>query len=109
MPHHRRIRVALVLVLAAIVRLAGAGGPPATEKRPVTDAYHGVTVIDDYRWLENWDDRAVKSWTEAQNAHARSVLDPLPAVPAIREGVKRMVGGLSGIGGSPGARDACWR
>jgi hypothetical protein len=27
--------------------------PPPSPKRPVTDVYHGVKVVDDYRWLEN--------------------------------------------------------
>ena len=103
MPHQRTIRVALAALLAATAGLAGAGGPPATEKRPATDAYHGVTVIDDYRWLENGGDPAVRSWSEAQNTYARSVLDALPAVPAIRERVKRLSGGLRGYG------DITWR
>jgi prolyl oligopeptidase len=66
-------------------RLAGA--PPATLKSPVVDRYHGVEVVDDYRWLENWDDPAVKAWSDAQNAYARSVLDRLPGVDAIRQQV----------------------
>ncbi|MBY0309145.1 MAG: prolyl oligopeptidase family serine peptidase [Phycisphaerales bacterium] len=57
---------------------------PATEKRPVTDELHGVKVTDDYRWLENWDDPAVKAWSEAQNAYARKVLDNLPHVDDVR-------------------------
>ena len=35
---------------------------PATPKRPVVDKYQGVTITDDYRWLENWDDPEVKQW-----------------------------------------------
>jgi prolyl oligopeptidase PreP (S9A serine peptidase family) len=44
----------------------------------VTDTYGKVTVTDDYRWLENFDDPAVKQWADAQNAAARSLLDALP-------------------------------
>jgi prolyl oligopeptidase len=52
--------------------------PPHTEKKPVTDTYHGVKVTDDYRWLENFDDPAVKAWAAAQNAYSRRFLDAIP-------------------------------
>jgi protease II len=58
-----------------------------TVRQPVTTTYHGVEVTDDYRWLENWDDPAVKAWSDAQNAYARSVLDHLPGVDTIRKEV----------------------
>ena len=57
--------LSFVLLLAATV---AAGGPPATEKHAVTDTYHGVSVNDDYRWLEDGDDPRVKAWSDAQNA-----------------------------------------
>jgi prolyl oligopeptidase len=68
---------------------AGAGEqrPPATRKAPVTDTYHGVAVSDDYRWLEDWNDPAVRAWSNAQNQYARLILDSLPGVDAIREEV----------------------
>ncbi len=45
---------------------------PATPKKPVTDTYQGVQVVDEYRWLENGSDPAVKKWAEAQNEFARA-------------------------------------
>ena len=66
--------------------------PPATPKHPVIDEYHGVTVTDDYRWLENWDDPAVKQWSAAENAYARQFLDALPARPAIKERLQQLLG-----------------
>ena len=51
---------------------------PETPKKPVSDDFHGVTVTEDYRWLENWDDPAVKAWSKAQNEVARAHLDDLP-------------------------------
>lgn len=58
--------------------------PPETRKMPVADIYHGVTVDDDYRWLEDWNDPQVKTWSDAQNSFARAFLDRLPHVAAIR-------------------------
>ena len=64
--------------------------PPAAPKKPVTDVYHGVSVTDDYRWLENYSDPAVKAWGDAQNRYARKYLDALPARAAISEELKRL-------------------
>jgi len=82
----------------SVVALAAAGNPPPTEKRSVTDTYHGVKVADDYRWLENWDDPAVKKWSDAQNMYARAVLDALPGRDAIRRRVTDLHGGEKSYG-----------
>lgn len=97
---------------AAISAVAGtpagstSGAPPATAKRPAVDSYHGVEVVDEYRWLEDRDDPAVAAWSDAQNAYARSVLDRLPGVDAIRRQVTAIrkieapsYGGLDSAGG----------
>jgi prolyl oligopeptidase len=49
-----------------------------TPKKPVTDEYQGVKVEDDYQWLENDADPAVKSWSDAQNQKTRNYIDKLP-------------------------------
>jgi prolyl oligopeptidase len=69
--------------------------PPATPTLPVTDTYHGVNVIDPYRWLETDDDPKVKAWSDAQNAYARSVLDRLPNIAAIRAQVTAIMSAKS--------------
>src|SRR3984885_4359781 len=68
---------ALALFLMGTALLAQ---PPAAQKRPVTDTYHGVAVTDEYRWLENGNNEAVRKWSDAQNARARAALDKLPGV-----------------------------
>jgi prolyl oligopeptidase len=95
---------AAVLVLAAVPALAA---PPPAPKRPVTDTYHGVAVADDYRWLEDGQSKEVQAWSDAQNAHARSVLDHLPGVVPLRERLTRILaakttghGGLAARGGA---------
>ena len=44
-----------------------------------------MSVTDDYRWLENWDDPKVKAWVAAQNAYTQSYVSKLPQRPAIVE------------------------
>jgi len=51
---------------------------PTTEARPVVNTYHGVDVVDDYQWLENGNDPAVRDWDAGQNRYTRSVLDAIP-------------------------------
>lgn len=70
---------------------SAAAAPPVTEKIPVTDVYHGVQVVDPYRWLEDWDDAKVKTWSDAQNKYARSILGKLPNVDAIRRRVTEIM------------------
>jgi prolyl oligopeptidase len=77
---------ALALFLP-LVAIAGpkARKPPAAEKRPVVDSYHGESISDPYQWLEASDDENVKAWSGSQNAFTRAVLDKLPSRPAIRK------------------------
>ena len=56
-----------------------------TPKIPVKDSYHGITVIDEYRWLEDGHDPKVLAWSRAQNRMARAYLEKLPARAALRE------------------------
>ncbi|MFZ0391002.1 MAG: hypothetical protein WAN36_11145, partial [Calditrichia bacterium] len=44
--------------------------PPVWPPENVQDEYHGVTVSDPYRGLENWNDPKVQDWSEAQNSYA---------------------------------------
>lgn len=80
---------ALICNLPLVVIMSGAELPP-TPKKPVTDIYHGVKVVDDYRWLENFNDPAVRAWANAENQYARAYLDALPARPALYEQLKRL-------------------
>lgn len=59
-------------------------------RAPAHDTYHGVTVTDPYRWLEQGDDPQVKAWVAAQNARSRAYLDALPTRTAIAAELKRI-------------------
>lgn len=58
---------------------------PETKTAPQTDDYHGVTVRDPYRWLEQpADTPEVRAWIEAQNALTEGYLADIPERDAIR-------------------------
>jgi len=73
--------------------------PPAPETRrdSVVELLHGTRVEDPYRWLESGDSPEVRGWVEAQNRHARDLLDLLPDRDAIRARLERLfaIGSLS--------------
>jgi prolyl oligopeptidase len=80
------VKASLVpIFLGLLAALAVAAKPPATEKSPAVDVYHGVHVVDDFRWLEDWNDQKVRKWSDAENDYAREWLNRLPNVKAIRE------------------------
>jgi prolyl oligopeptidase len=91
----RSLRLAWSALVALV--LAGAVGAaefeyPETPKRPVTDEFHGVTVVDDYRWLEDDNAAEVKDWVAAQNAVARKYLDGIAQRPDIARRVAQLLG-----------------
>jgi prolyl oligopeptidase len=86
---------ALGLVLSSIAAFAVDTAAPKTAVRPVTDTYHGVSVTDPYRWLENTADPAVHAWSLAQDARTRAWLDHVKIRATIHERMAKLVGGTS--------------
>jgi prolyl oligopeptidase len=68
---------------------------PETPVRQVTDEYHGIKVVDPFRWLEDAKDPTVHEWTEAQNKLVRETLDAVPQRPAFYEQFKKLYGEAS--------------
>jgi prolyl oligopeptidase len=83
-------------VLPAVFAIASAAHgsdpsyPPAA-KEPVTHTYHGVTVVDNYQWLENGDAPAVKGWVAAENALSRAWLEAVPGRDAVHARVETLI------------------
>jgi prolyl oligopeptidase len=55
------------------------------------DTYHGVTVRDPYRWLEDAAAPEVQAWTRAQNARTRAYLDARPGRARIEEKLTALI------------------
>ncbi len=83
------------LLMAMAVKAQAPGPLPPTPKKPVVDEYHGIKVTDDYRWLENWDDPAVRAWSDAQNQRTRAYLDGLIVREPIRKWLRQVANATS--------------
>lgn len=70
---------------------------PLTPKRPVVDEYHGIKVVDDYRWLEDVSDAAVRQWIDEQNRFSRSILESSPLREMIAKRLKNLYNSRSVI------------
>src|SRR5215216_1261583 len=64
--------------------------PVETRRADVVDDYHGTTVPDPYRWLEDVDSPDTKAWVEAQNAETFAYLARIPAREPIKERLTRL-------------------
>ncbi|MCX7996000.1 MAG: prolyl oligopeptidase family serine peptidase, partial [candidate division WOR-3 bacterium] len=51
---------------------------PYTKRFPIADTLHNKIIVDDYRWLEDFDDDDVQKWVAQQNKFTRRYLDKLP-------------------------------
>jgi prolyl oligopeptidase len=92
----RAVETAAFVVLLATAGLAAADasaadrGPPATVDA-ASDVYHGTTVADPYRWLENGGDKSVRDWSAAQDGRTRAYLDALPQRKPIYDRLMKLI------------------
>ena len=98
----KRTRVKALAMGVALLSSAGAGGAwggdagaPASPPLPVADTYHGVQVLDSYRWLEDSGSRQVRDWSSAQDARTRRYLDALPQRAQIHDRLLRQISAAS--------------
>jgi prolyl oligopeptidase len=73
----------------AQTRPGGLSYPP-TRKGTQVDVYHGTSVADPYRWLEDTDSPETKAWVAAQNRVTFGYLNSIPERGAIRARLEKV-------------------
>src|SRR5262245_37303436 len=97
------VTLAISVISLASCNIGGNGPAMSSDtrplKRPVTDEYYGVKVTEDYRWLENSEDPAVKQFVEEQNRRSRAYFDKLPVRSIILSRLKELNQGSASYSG----------
>jgi prolyl oligopeptidase len=63
---------------------------PVAPIAPVTDNYFGTDVVDNYRYMENFNDPAVQQWVKAQADYTIDTLSQLPGRTALFDRIKEL-------------------
>lgn len=63
---------------------------PVTEKRIVTDNYHGTTIDDPFRWLEDDKSPEVSNWIKSQNELTFSYLNNISEIDTIKKRLQEL-------------------
>src|ERR1700730_13763883 len=85
--------ISLLLSVAGTLPAQTASAPltyPAALRGTQVDDYHGTSIADPYRWLEDVDAPATKTWVEAQNRLTDSFLATIPERPAIKARLEQL-------------------
>lgn len=83
-----------ILVLAAPL----AAAPPRAV--PLTETVHGVTLSDEYRWMEDPANRAeMLAFVEAENTRTRAMLDAIPERAWFEKRLTEVSSSLARVGG----------
>jgi len=102
------IFIFLVVVVAAVyasddAKAAPTLAPPRAEERPLKENFHGTTIVDKYRWLEDGKSADTQKWVAEEMSYTRAVLDPLPGREAIHKRLTELLSigsiGVPQIGG----------
>jgi prolyl oligopeptidase len=75
------------LMVLPVLAVAGLGYPPATRGDHI-DQYHGISVPDPYRWMEDIDSPQTRAWVQAQGKISSDYLAALPHRDEIAQRLK---------------------
>ncbi len=82
-----RTLLPLLMIVSGTIGAQTQSAPPtypAAARGTQADVYHGTSIADPYRWLEDTDSPQTKAWVEAENRLSDSFLATIPERAAIK-------------------------
>ena len=86
----KKLSLSLSCAAAILTLIHSNAQPPATKKASVTDTYYGKQVTDNYRWLEDMNNKEVQDWFKAQHDYTDGWLDKISGRDALLEDFKKL-------------------
>ena len=65
--------------------------PPQSPIEEVTDVWHGIPILDPYRWLEDQESARTREWIARQRLYARSYLASIAGRTELRERIRSLL------------------
>lgn len=91
------LAAALPTTLALAASFGGIEVPPPPPARPVTETFHGTTVVSPFRWMEDLKDPEVQSWMKAQNDATEAIFARIPGRDTMLARIKEIEGKAAGL------------
>ncbi len=79
------VSLMMALSLSGFPADSDRGQRPATAQKPVTDELHGVSITDNYRWLEDQQSPETRAWITQQQQYTDKFLRAMPGREPIRQ------------------------
>ena len=86
--HTFRTFLPLLMIVSGTISAQTQSAPPtypAAARGTQVDVYHGASIADPYRWLEDTDSPETKAWVQAENRLTDSFLATIPERSAIKD------------------------
>ena len=99
--HLSELLAALAFAAPATLALAASFGgievPPPPPPRPVTETFHGTTVVSPFRWMEDLKDPEVQAWMKAQNDATEAIFARIPGRDPMLARIKEIESKAAGL------------
>lgn len=76
---------------APVLSIAQLSAPPSAPQIPVTENIHGLSITDNYRWLEDQNSPQTRAWIKAEQKYTAAFFNTISDREQIRSSLEKIV------------------